>query len=126
MPPPVAAAPRPQTAVEQRGPRVYASPMAARLAKAQQLRLEGQGSGLYGSITSQDLGALASSAGAGGAAPSAAASAKAAAAPGAAYYDVPVSSIRAVIAKRLLESKVTIPHYYLTMDVNMDEVSDDG
>lgn len=50
-PPPVAAAPapapaaggaRPQTAVEQRGPRVYASPMAKRLAEKQQLRLEGE------------------------------------------------------------------------------------
>lgn len=35
------ATPRPLTAVEQRGPRVYASPMAKRLAEAQQLRLEG-------------------------------------------------------------------------------------
>lgn len=26
------------------------------------------------------------------------------------------------IAKRLLESKQTIPHYYLTVDVEMDEV----
>lgn len=33
---------RPLTAVEQRGPRVYASPMAKRLAEAQQLRLEGK------------------------------------------------------------------------------------
>lgn len=44
-PPPPAvvapSAPRPQTAVEQRGPRVYASPMAKRLAEAQSLRLEG-------------------------------------------------------------------------------------
>lgn len=43
-PPPPAAAPaggRPMTAVEQRGPRVYASPMAKKLAEAQQLRLEG-------------------------------------------------------------------------------------
>lgn len=43
-PPPIVAAPaapRPLTAVEQRGPRVYASPMAKRLAEAQQLRLEG-------------------------------------------------------------------------------------
>lgn len=36
------AALRPMTAVEQRGPRVYASPMAKRLAEAQQLRLEGE------------------------------------------------------------------------------------
>lgn len=34
--------------------------------------------------------------------------------------DVPVSSIRAIIAKRLLESKQTIPHYYLSIDVKMD------
>lgn len=95
--------------------------MAKRLAETQQLRLEGQGSGQYGSITSADLAGLSAA----GAAPAGAgaAAAAAAAASGAAYYDVPVSSIRAVIAKRLLESKVTIPHYYLTMDVNMDAIN---
>lgn len=47
-PAPVAAAaapdasPRPMTASEQRGPRVYASPMAKRLAETQKLRLEGK------------------------------------------------------------------------------------
>lgn len=56
-------------------------------------------------------------------------SASAAAAPSAptptdaAYVDIPVSNTRAIIAKRLLESKVTIPHYYLTVDVNVDQVS---
>lgn len=34
--------------------------------------------------------------------------------------DIPVSSVRAIIAKRLLESKQTIPHYYLSLDVKMD------
>lgn len=34
--------------------------------------------------------------------------------------DIPVSNVRGVIAKRLLESKQTIPHYYLTIDVKMD------
>jgi len=34
--------------------------------------------------------------------------------------DIPVSNIRAIIAKRLLESKQTIPHYYLSVDVKMD------
>lgn len=92
--------------------------MAKRLAETQQLRLEGQGSGQYGSITSADLGGLSAA----GAAPAAGAAAPTLA-PGATYYDVPVSSIRAVIAKRLLESKVTIPHYYLSMDVNMDEIN---
>lgn len=119
-PPPIAATPlpspaRPLTAVEQRGPRVYASPMAKRLAEAQALRLEGQGSGAYGSITSKDLGSLSSG--------SAAASTPISIPPGAAYVDIPVSNTRAVIAKRLLESKVTIPHYYLTVDINVDKVS---
>lgn len=119
-PPPIAAAPtapaapRPLTAVEQRGPRVYASPMAKRLAEAQALRLEGQGSGAFGSITSKDLGSLSSGA---------AAPAPVSVPAGAAYVDIPVSNTRAVIAKRLLESKVTIPHYYLTVDINVDKVS---
>lgn len=34
--------------------------------------------------------------------------------------DIPISNIRAVIAKRLLESTQTIPHYYLSVDVKMD------
>jgi len=114
-PPPTPSAPRPMTAVEQRGPRVYASPMAKRLAEAQQLRLDGQGSGVYGSITSKDLGSLSAGAPATSAAPISVPA-------GAAYVDIPVSNTRAIIAKRLLESKVTIPHYYLTVDVNVDQV----
>lgn len=115
-PPPPPSGPRPMTAVEQRGPRVYASPMAKRLAEAQQLRLDGQGSGEYGAITSRDLGSLSSG-------PTAAAAAPVTIPAGAAYVDIPVSNTRAVIAKRLLESKVTIPHYYLTVDINVDKVS---
>lgn len=34
--------------------------------------------------------------------------------------DIPVSNIREVIARRLLESKQTIPHYYLSVDIRMD------
>lgn len=117
-PTPVAAdpaTPRPLTAAEQRGPRVYASPMAKRLAEAQQLRLEGQGSGVYGSIKSKDLGNLSGS--------PASASLPAPSATGAAYVDIPVSNTRAVIAKRLTESKITIPHYYLTVDINVDKLN---
>lgn len=39
---------------------------------------------------------------------------------GATGVDIPVSNIRAVIAKRLSESKQTIPHYYLSVDIKMD------
>lgn len=38
------------------------------------------------------------------------------------YADRPVSSMRRVIAERLLESKTTIPHYYLTSKINMDSI----
>ena len=45
-----------------------------------------------------------------------AAASAAAATPGATYADIPHSQIRRVTAARLLESKQTIPHYYLTME----------
>ena len=38
-----------------------------------------------------------------------------------AYEDVPVSQMRKTIAKRLSESKFTAPHFYLTMEINMDQ-----
>lgn len=126
VPPPVYSAPtpvasQPMTAVEQKyGGRVFASPMAKKLAESQRLRLEGKGSGLFGSLTSKDLSQLQSSAAAPAAQSAAAGSAKVPA--GSAYIDIPVTNIRGVIAKRLLESKTTIPHYYLTVDCNVDKV----
>jgi len=41
---------------------------------------------------------------------------------GARYTDLDLSNMRRTIAKRLTESKQNIPHYYLSVDVNMDEV----
>lgn len=106
-----------QTASEQKfGDRVLASPMAKRLAEQQKIRLEGRGSGLFGSLTSKDLSGMESA----GAAPSSAHAPVIP--PGAAYVDIPVSNVRGVIAKRLLESKNQIPHYYLTVDCNVDKV----
>ncbi|WP_310392155.1 pyruvate dehydrogenase complex dihydrolipoamide acetyltransferase [Hymenobacter sp.] len=37
------------------------------------------------------------------------------------YTDVPVSQMRKVIARRLSESLFTAPHFYLTMEINMDK-----
>lgn len=37
------------------------------------------------------------------------------------YVDIPLTNMRKVIAERLLESKTTIPHYYLSISVQMDE-----
>lgn len=39
-----------------------------------------------------------------------------------AYDEVTHSQMRKTIARRLSESKYTAPHFYLTMDINMDEV----
>ena len=36
------------------------------------------------------------------------------------FTDTPVSQMRKVIAKRLSESKNTAPHFYITMDIDMD------
>lgn len=98
------------------GERIYASPLAKRIAAEKGLSLEGlKGTGLFGSITVKDLeGASAAAAKPG----VAAAAAPPIGVP--AGIDIPVSNIRSVIAKRLLESKQTIPHYYLSIDINMD------
>ena len=39
------------------------------------------------------------------------------------YEEVPISTIKKITAKRLTESKQTVPHFYLTVDVNMDAVN---
>jgi pyruvate dehydrogenase E2 component (dihydrolipoamide acetyltransferase) len=38
------------------------------------------------------------------------------------YTDLPLTNMRRVIAKRLQESKSSIPHYYLTSEIVMDKV----
>jgi pyruvate dehydrogenase E2 component (dihydrolipoamide acetyltransferase) len=41
---------------------------------------------------------------------------------GTSYKDLPLTPIRKVIASRLTESKSTIPHYYLTIELKVDRV----
>ena len=38
------------------------------------------------------------------------------------YRDEPVSQMRKTIARRLVESKFSAPHFYLTMEIEMDEM----
>ena len=38
------------------------------------------------------------------------------------YIDTPVSNMRKVIGARLTQSKQELPHYYLTVEINMDKV----
>ncbi|XP_005182694.1 dihydrolipoyllysine-residue acetyltransferase component of pyruvate dehydrogenase complex, mitochondrial isoform X3 [Musca domestica] len=56
------------------------------------------------------------------AAPSFGVAAAAPVAPQGGYIDIPVSNIRGVIAKRLLESKQQIPHYYVTVECQVDNL----
>jgi len=37
------------------------------------------------------------------------------------YEDIPLTNVREIIAKRLLQSKTTVPHYYLETEITMDE-----
>ncbi len=41
-----------------------------------------------------------------------------------AYEDLPLSQMRKTIARRLSESKFSSPHFYLTMEINMDKSVD--
>lgn len=96
--------------------RVYASPMAKRLAEQRNIRLQGKGTGLYGSITTSDLDKLPSEI-------TPTSSSPAVQVPSAAaFIDIPISNIRGVIAKRLLQSKQNIPHYYLSVDINVNKL----
>ncbi|HWL83958.1 MAG TPA: pyruvate dehydrogenase complex dihydrolipoamide acetyltransferase [Roseomonas sp.] len=120
-------APKPAEA----GDRVFASPLARRMAKQAGLDLSGiQGSGPNGRIVKADIEAAATqpktaqaakAEPAAAPAPAAAQAPKAPAAPiTAPHTAVPNSSMRKVIAKRLAESKATVPHFYVTMDVEID------
>lgn len=40
------------------------------------------------------------------------------------FEEIPVSQMRKTIAKRLSESKNSAPHFYLTMEINMDKIMD--
>lgn len=131
---PAAAAPSPAPAAAApaapRKGRVFASPLAKKLAAEKGIDLsQVGGSGPDGRITRKDIesfvppkAAPAVAAAPTPAAPAAPTPAAAPAAPAGTYTDIPISNIRKVIAQRLMQSKQTIPHYYLSVDVNMDQV----
>ncbi|MFC7473825.1 pyruvate dehydrogenase complex dihydrolipoamide acetyltransferase [Dankookia sp. GCM10030260] len=118
------------------GERVFASPLARRMAQQSGLDLSGvTGSGPSGRIVKADIEAALAKGPAAQPAPAAAPAPQAAAAPAAApapkpaapapavtapHTPVPNSTIRKVIARRLAESKQTIPHFYVTMDFEID------
>ncbi|MBX3520333.1 MAG: pyruvate dehydrogenase complex dihydrolipoamide acetyltransferase [Xanthobacteraceae bacterium] len=118
----------PAPAANGSGGRVFSSPLARRLAKDAGIDLSRvSGSGPHGRVIARDIEAARSGgaqmrAPAGGVMPGVSA-------PGddqirAMYEDgsfesVPHDSMRKIIARRLLESKLTIPHFYLTTDCDI-------
>ncbi|MFN4014476.1 MAG: pyruvate dehydrogenase complex dihydrolipoamide acetyltransferase [Reyranella sp.] len=110
------------------GARIFASPLAKRIAAEKGIDLAGlKGSGPNGRIVKADVenakpGATPATA----PASKAAAKAPAPAAGGQPVFvapgdsRVPHTSIRKVIARRMLESKQTVPHFYLTVDFEID------
>jgi pyruvate dehydrogenase E2 component (dihydrolipoamide acetyltransferase) len=117
--------------------RIFASPLAKEIAKASGIAIENvQGSGDNGRIVKRDVEAAVSKAATTTVATAASAvvaapavqvvAAKPTPSVSAAfgtedYTDQPLTSMRKVIAKRLSESLFTAPHFYLTMEINMDK-----
>ncbi|MGL4295852.1 MAG: pyruvate dehydrogenase complex dihydrolipoamide acetyltransferase [Aestuariivirga sp.] len=113
------------------GSRVFASPLAKRIAREKGVDLAAiQGSGPHGRIVLKDVES---------AKPGAASAVAAKPAPAAmpmgmsddavlkffaegSYDLVPHDSMRKVIARRLTESKQTIPHFYVSVDVSLDRL----
>ncbi len=114
------------------GGRVFASPLARRLAKEAGIDVATlQGSGPKGRVVKADIEAA--KAGKGAAKPAAAPAAAGAALAGGmtrqqvlalyeegSYELVPNDGMRKVVAARLTESKQTVPHFYLTLDCRID------
>ncbi|MDH3658566.1 MAG: pyruvate dehydrogenase complex dihydrolipoamide acetyltransferase [Alphaproteobacteria bacterium] len=106
--------------------RIFASPLAKRMAALEGLDLGAiDGSGPHGRIVKADIErALRGGAGKAPAAQDRAPSAGPKAAAGvtdlAAPEEIPLTNMRKVIARRLTEAKQTIPHFYLTMDCELD------
>jgi len=103
--------------------RIFASPLARRLAKEASIDLSTlKGSGPSGRIVRSDIEAAKSvPAPKPSAAPATAPVAKPAAPTTTAPHRlVPNSTMRKVIARRLTEAKSTIPHFYVSMDIEID------
>ena len=105
------------------GTRIFASPLARRIAAEKGIDLAGlKGSGPNGRIVKADV----ENAKPAGAPVAARKAAPAPAAGGQPVFvapgdsRVPHTSIRKVIARRMLESKQTVPHFYLTVDFEID------
>lgn len=119
---PASSAPAVEEAATTEGPagRLFASPIARRIAKEAGISLAGiTGSGPNGRIRRRDVEvALVAGASTPAAAPTSAAPTGSAAE----FTDTPHSRLRKAIANRLVESKTTAPHFYLRGSAQVDRL----
>ncbi len=95
--------------------KIFASPLAKRIASQNNINLANlKGSGPHQRIVKNDV-LQALSSGIDSNSPNIISSNNA-------YDLLPVSNMRKVIAKRLLESKQTVPHFYLNIECNLDKL----
>jgi pyruvate dehydrogenase E2 component (dihydrolipoamide acetyltransferase) len=121
LPAPAATAPRTAPAVPLSGDRILASPLAKRIAANARIDLAAiKGSGPNGRVVKADV----ENAFSGGVTRSAAARVSSADVPdfGQAYTEVANTNVRKVIARRLLEAKQTVPHFYMKVDFVIDNL----
>ena len=98
--------------------RVFITPLAKRLAKELNLDVSQlKGSGPRGRIIKHDVENFKASANS-----SSSVTSNVTHNVAGSFEDKPNTGSRKTIAKRLLESKITVPHYYLTIDCNMDNL----
>ena len=115
-----------------KGERVFASPLARRIAKDAGVDIAAvKGTGPHGRVVQRDVESAIQSGGAKAAAAPQAAAAAPAPKPMSddavlklfeegSYEIVPHDGMRKTIARRLVESKQTVPHFYLTIDCELD------
>lgn len=117
---PASSGPAPAEAAEApRGARVFASPLARKLARENGVPIEAlEGSGPGGRIVRRDVERFLAQAPA--PAPAAPVPASAPAAPAAVGELVPHTPMRRAIARRLTESKQQVPHFYLVAEPRVD------
>ena len=115
-PAPVAAAVAAPAAMNSNSERVFASPLAKKLAAERGIDIHAVGgTGENGRIVKRDVDHYVPYT------PAANAPAYTAAPAGTvSFTDEPISQMRKTIARRLAESKFTAPHFYLTLDIDMD------
>ncbi|KJA29248.1 hypothetical protein HYPSUDRAFT_32650 [Hypholoma sublateritium FD-334 SS-4] len=106
----------------QPGKRIFASPIAKKIALEKGIPLaKVKGTGPSGRIIREDVDNYKPAPAAASSTVSAAAQTPAAA-PSSDYVDTLISNMRRTIGTRLTQSKQELPHYYLTVDVTMDKV----